>query len=149
MIPVIPPPLNRVLGYANFNGQRIPVEWDVVVYRYLAQSILGRIGGVTGADVDGPTLEALARAMHSQPAQAGLPEPADIGYVRAFVHKPHNAADNQADILHSRAFIPQQPTRPTAANPVEMQAMMPRQTNHATAADDAEVVIASKVFARG
>ena len=43
-----PPPQTRIIGYAQAQGKRLPVEIDIAWFRYLSQELYERAGGALG-----------------------------------------------------------------------------------------------------
>ena len=49
MSALFPPPQTRTIGYANVNGQRVPVVVESAWFQYFAQGLYDRAGGALGA----------------------------------------------------------------------------------------------------
>ena len=48
MSALFPPPQTRTIGYANVNGQRVPVVVESAWFQYFAQGLYDRTGGALG-----------------------------------------------------------------------------------------------------
>lgn len=78
MSALFPPPQTRVIGYADVNGQKVPVAIETAWFRYLSQALYDRAGGALGMSNDELAM--------SQFEDAGIEE------TKALVYANHDAA---------------------------------------------------------
>ena len=162
---VTAPRVGVSIGTVVIGAQRYEVATHPEFVRFF-ESLVARVGGPTGSDVPLQGMEALMRANHAQQAQSGAPMPPDMGYIRSFVDhhaqpqmppemgyvrafsaKPafHQSAP---DLEYIRAFMPHQSTPQPSTNFVELRALMPHAPANSPTADDAQIVLSSRIFGR-